>query len=90
MNWMYSCKQVARLLSQRLDEPLGMFERIRLSVHLSMCDDCRHVAQQLDCGTRAYDQAAGWDGRQVRLRQRFLDGVELLPWERSAILVTLG
>lgn len=48
MNWMYSCKQVARLLSQRLDEPLGMFERIRLSVHLSMCDDCRHVAQQLN------------------------------------------
>jgi predicted anti-sigma-YlaC factor YlaD len=48
MNWMYSCKQVARLLSQRLDEPLGMFERIRLSVHLSMCDDCRHVAQQLE------------------------------------------
>lgn len=48
MNWMYSCKQVAQLLSQRLDEPLGLVDRIRLSLHLSMCDNCRHVEQQLN------------------------------------------
>lgn len=47
MNWMHSCKQVAELLSQRLDEPLGLFDTIRLRVHLSMCDNCRNVEQQL-------------------------------------------
>ena len=47
MNWMYSCKQVAQLLSRRLDEPMGLFDRIRLRVHLSMCDNCRNVEQQL-------------------------------------------
>jgi predicted anti-sigma-YlaC factor YlaD len=47
MNWKHSCKRVAELLSQRLDEPLGPLDRLRLRVHLSMCDNCRHVESQL-------------------------------------------
>jgi len=48
MNWMYSCRQAAQLLSRRLDERLGLLDRMRLSLHLSMCDSCRHVEQQLN------------------------------------------
>ncbi len=48
MNLTYSCKRVAELLSQRLDEPLGLLDEIRLRLHLSMCDNCSHVAQQLE------------------------------------------
>ena len=48
MNWMYSCKRVAELLSQRLDEPLGLIDEMRLKLHLSMCGNCSHVAEQLD------------------------------------------
>ncbi len=44
MNWMHSCRQAAELLSQRLDEPLGLLDTIRLRVHLSMCGD-DHAAQ---------------------------------------------
>lgn len=47
MNWMHSCKRVAELLSQRLDEPLGLLDALRLRMHLSMCGDCSNVAQQL-------------------------------------------
>lgn len=47
MNWTHSCKKVAELLTLRLDEPLGWLDRLRLRLHLSMCDNCRHVEQQL-------------------------------------------
>lgn len=47
MNLTYSCKRVAELLSQRLDEPLGLLDEIRLRLHLSMCDNCSNVAQQM-------------------------------------------
>lgn len=48
MNWLHSCKRVAELLSQSLDEPLGMLDRLRLRMHLSMCDNCRRVERQLN------------------------------------------
>lgn len=47
MNWMHSCKRVAELLTQSMDEQLGWLDRIRLRVHLSMCDNCSNVEQQL-------------------------------------------
>ncbi len=47
MNWMHSCKRVAQLLSQSLDEPLGRFDRLRMRIHLSLCGNCRHVEQQM-------------------------------------------
>ena len=48
MNWMYSCKRVAELLSQRLDEPLGLLDEMRLKLHLSMCGNCANVAAQME------------------------------------------
>ncbi len=40
------CRQVAELLSQRLDEPLGRLDSLRLWVHLKLCPDCVHADQQ--------------------------------------------
>jgi len=48
MNWLHSCSRVEELLSQRLDEPLALGDRIRLHLHLSMCTSCRNIEQQLD------------------------------------------
>lgn len=48
MNLMYSCRRVAELLSQRLDEPLGLIDEMRLKLHLSMCGNCSHVADQIE------------------------------------------
>lgn len=47
MNWMYSCRRVAELLSQQLDEPLGRLDSLRLRLHLSMCRNCSNVERQL-------------------------------------------
>jgi predicted anti-sigma-YlaC factor YlaD len=47
MNLMYSCRRVAELLSQNLDEPLGPIDRLRLRLHLSMCSNCSNVERQL-------------------------------------------
>lgn len=47
MNWAYSCKRVAELLSQSLDEPLSLTDRIRMGMHFSLCGDCQNVKQQL-------------------------------------------
>lgn len=42
-----SCQKVAELLSQSLDEPLGVIDQLRLKYHLSICGDCRNVDEQL-------------------------------------------
>lgn len=47
MNWMHSCKRVAELLTQRLDEPLGLIDEMKLRLHLSMCGNCSNVEQQI-------------------------------------------
>ncbi len=43
-----TCKQAHRLLSERLDRPLGTAERWRLGLHLRFCEMCsrfeRHLA----------------------------------------------
>jgi hypothetical protein len=47
MKLMYSCQRVAELLSQRLDEPLGLVDRLRLRMHVSICSNCSNVDRQL-------------------------------------------
>jgi len=45
-----SCQQASRLLSQRQDEPLGFFKRVRvrLRLHLAYCDACTNVSRQFE------------------------------------------
>lgn len=43
-----SCQHASRLLSQRADAPLPFGKRIKLRIHLSVCDACRNVARQFD------------------------------------------
>jgi hypothetical protein len=41
-----TCQQASRLLSQREDEPLPLGKRVRLRLHLAVCDACTNVARQ--------------------------------------------
>ena len=43
-----SCKDVSELLSQGQDRPLNWVERVRLRVHLLLCDSCRNFRNQLE------------------------------------------
>jgi predicted anti-sigma-YlaC factor YlaD len=44
---MLSCKEAARLVSQRLDRDLGFGERVMLRVHLTICDGCTNFRDQV-------------------------------------------
>jgi predicted anti-sigma-YlaC factor YlaD len=44
---MLSCKEVTRLVSQGLDRRLGFVERLRLRVHLWICDGCTNFSKQM-------------------------------------------
>lgn len=48
MTFLHSCQKAAELLSQSLDEPLDLIDKLRLQVHLSMCGNCRNVEAQLN------------------------------------------
>ena len=41
-----SCQHSSRLLSQREDGPLPLSQRIRLRLHLMICDACTNVSRQ--------------------------------------------
>ena len=43
---MLSCKEVTRLVSQGLDRRLGFAERVRLRLHLAICDGCTNFKKQ--------------------------------------------
>jgi hypothetical protein len=42
------CRHAHELLSQRLDEPLGTGDRLRLWMHLRICAACARVEKQMD------------------------------------------
>lgn len=44
---MISCKRAAELASKKLDQPLGVVERICLALHLFSCRICTRYAEQL-------------------------------------------
>jgi predicted anti-sigma-YlaC factor YlaD len=44
---MLSCKQVARLVSEGVDRELGFAERVRLRLHLAICDGCTNFSKQV-------------------------------------------
>jgi len=44
---MLSCNEVTHLVSEGLDRRLGLAERVRLRVHLAVCDGCSHFTKQM-------------------------------------------
>jgi len=44
---MLSCREVTRLVSRGLDRELGFAERVKLRVHLAICDGCTNFREQV-------------------------------------------
>lgn len=42
------CKETSQLLSQAQDTHLPIWERVRLRLHLGVCDACTQFSRQLD------------------------------------------
>ncbi len=45
--YMLSCKDASRLVSQSLDRPISVRERLALGFHLMICKFCRRFTRQL-------------------------------------------
>jgi hypothetical protein len=51
-----TCKHTAELLSQEQDRSLTLPEKIRLRLHLLLCDGCRNFNRQLEFMRKALRQ----------------------------------
>jgi hypothetical protein len=51
-----TCREASRLVSQGLDRKLGFGERLKLRVHLAICDGCTNFKKQVDFLRRAVKQ----------------------------------
>lgn len=44
---MLTCQEASRLVSEGLDRRLGFGERLRLRLHLAICDGCTNFRKQM-------------------------------------------
>ena len=42
-----TCKEATHLVSEGLDRDLGVMERVRLRLHLLICDGCTNFSRQV-------------------------------------------
>ncbi|WP_374680867.1 zf-HC2 domain-containing protein [Accumulibacter sp.] len=56
---MLTCREVTQLLSEEHDRPLTLAERLRLRVHLAMCQGCANFKKQMNFLHAACRQFAG-------------------------------
>ncbi len=47
MKFRLTCKEAHRLVSEGLDRELGVFERLRIHAHLTVCDACTNFNGQM-------------------------------------------
>jgi len=46
-HWIFSCKQISRLISESMDRKLPLSRRMGIRFHLMMCNLCRRYKKQL-------------------------------------------
>lgn len=58
-----TCKQASELFSQGLDRNLSGWERLKLRLHLAVCNACRNFARQAEFLRRAIKRLAEEESR---------------------------
>lgn len=48
MRFMISCQEASLFISQRLDQPIALMDRLHLRVHLTMCKSCPPLQQKFE------------------------------------------
>jgi hypothetical protein len=46
-HWMFRCREVSRKVSQSMDTPLPLHQRIAIRIHLMMCRYCARFRRQI-------------------------------------------
>ncbi|PJE56597.1 zf-HC2 domain-containing protein [Marinomonas sp. BSi20584] len=44
---MIKCKEATQLLSEKMDRPLNVKEKVLLTLHTSICSPCRQFGEQM-------------------------------------------
>ena len=55
---MIDCKHAARLISRAMDDRLPFWDRVRLRLHLAVCDACTNARRQMQLLRRAVQRLA--------------------------------
>jgi predicted anti-sigma-YlaC factor YlaD len=79
---MPSCEETARLVSERHDRRLSLFDQVRLRLHLAMCFLCRNFSRQIDT-VRKLSKALGRSGPDSLVAQTALLDQSLSPESKS-------
>jgi predicted anti-sigma-YlaC factor YlaD len=57
-----TCREVTHLVSEGLDRKLGRWERLRIRLHLAICDGCTNFSRQIAFLRRAIRQLGSRGG----------------------------
>jgi hypothetical protein len=60
MSWMINCKQATHLVLQGEEQPLPWADRLRLRMHMAICDACPRFVRQVALMRRAMGQWRGY------------------------------
>ncbi len=66
MAFRLTCKEASRLISDGMDRRLSVAERIRLRLHVSICDACTRFTSQVAFLRRALKAFPGADDPEGR------------------------
>ncbi|HZF18335.1 MAG TPA: zf-HC2 domain-containing protein [Burkholderiales bacterium] len=66
MAFRLTCKEASRLISEGMDRRLSVPERIRLRLHVSICDACTRFTSQVAFLRRALKAFPGRDDPEGR------------------------
>ena len=66
MTFKLKCREASKLLSEAADRRLGFALRVKLRVHLSICDACTNFSKQLAFMRKALAAYPGPDGDEDR------------------------
>lgn len=64
MTFRLSCKEASKLISERMDRSLSISERIRLRLHVGICDACTRFTSQVKFLRRALKAYPGPDDHE--------------------------
>jgi len=67
---LFSCHEATRLASDALERRLKPMERLRLRLHLMMCDMCRRCVAQFQLMHRLSSRIVDAQSRRLSERQR--------------------
>lgn len=66
MRFRLSCKEASRLISDGMDRRLSIAERVRLRLHVGICDACTRFTSQVNFLRRALKAFPGPDDSKGR------------------------